>query len=87
MNFKAIATTAFAAAFLAGAPGALAGVQRGNLAGFVNVTAIDRDTVDTISIPFSTHDGIVEVRCSTGDYTWNGISQSAALRIVREWCW
>ena len=49
MNFKAIASTAFAAAFFAGAPGAFAyNIQRGNIGGYQGVTAIDRNTADTL---------------------------------------
>ena len=86
--FKAIATAALASAFIAGAPGAQAytNVQRGNLAGFQGVTAIDRGDVDTITIPFTSHEAVVEVRCSTGEYTWNGIPQFVALKIKRAWC-
>ena len=87
MNFKAIVSTVFTTAFLASAPGALAyGVQRGNIAGYQGVTAIDRGTVDTLTIPFPNHEGIVEVNCRTGQYSWNGITQAGALAIVRQWC-
>ena len=59
----------------------------GDIAGFRDVTAVDREVIDTFYIPLHGDDGIVEVRCATGEYTWNyKMNQLSALRIKRAWC-
>ena len=72
--------------FVAAPKADAAQIQRGNIAGFGGVTAVNRATVDTLTVPFPTHDGVVDVNCSTGDYQWNGMKQGSALAIVRAWC-
>ena len=65
-----------------------AGVVRGDIAGYQGVTAVDRVDVDTLYVPFPEGDGVVHVRCSTGDITFNGtLGRTAARSIARAWCY
>lgn len=90
---KSLATASFAtcaaiALSVATSSEAEARTVRGDIAGFQGVTAVDRVDVDTLYVPLPTGDGIVHVRCSTGDITFNGIlGRPSARAVAKAWCY
>ena len=91
MNFKSLALAGLVAttALVGAVTPAEARVVTGSVGGFGGVTAIDRGTygTDTLYIPFPGQDGVVNVTCSTGDYSWNSaIGQASAYAVATDWC-
>ena len=88
--FKALATAAvIAIAGLSSLPAEAAVVRTGNLGRFQGVTTIDRGpgAVDTLRVPFPEGTGVVNVRCASGDYEYNGlVHKSGAEYLIRAWC-
>ena len=90
MNFVtpfAAVSIAVSSLFAVNAP-AEARTVTGNIAGFQSVTAVDRVDVDTLYVPLPAGDGIVHVRCSTGDITFNGLlGRAGARKVAKAWCY
>lgn len=89
VNFVTPLLSTFATVALAvsATPQAEARTVTGPLAGFSGVTAVDRVDVDTLYVPLPSGDGVVHVRCSTGDFTWNYlVNRRAAHELAKAWC-
>ena len=87
LSTKVLSAVAALGLFVGVAPQAEARTSFGSVAGFSGVTAVDRVDVDTLYVPLTSGDGVVNVRCSTGDYEYNYLlTRSAAHALASAWC-